>query len=116
MFLVVAGVFAFVGFEALVAAAILALANVVSAWLAAMIVAVALFGAGRNFGDCWRLKRIKKEGAVPTQTVKSLQEDAQWAKEQISELTKIIMFSSNSKWPTNLPKKFALILNKRAKK
>ena len=87
VFFVVAGVFAFVGFEALIAAAILALANVLSAWLAALIVAVALFVVG-GILVMLAIGAIKKEGVAPTETIKSLQDDAKWAKEEISDLRK----------------------------
>ena len=86
-FLVVAGVFAFVGFEALIAAAILALANVLSAWLAALLVGFALLIIG-GILVMMAIAAIKKEGVAPEQTIKSLQEDAKWAKEEISDLRK----------------------------
>ncbi len=86
-FFVVAGVFAFVGFEALIACAILALSNVLSAWLAALIVAVALFVLG-GILVMLAIGAIKKEGVAPTETIESLQKNAQWAKEEISDLRK----------------------------
>ena len=86
-FFVIAGVFAFVGFEALIAAAILALANVLSAWLAALIVGFALLIIG-GILVMLAIGAIKKEGVAPEQTIKSLQEDAKWAKEEISDLRK----------------------------
>ena len=81
--LIVAGVLGFVGFEALVATAILALAQVMTPWLAALIVsAVLLLVAG--IGAVIGLGKLKK-GAdiVPHQTVETLKDDARWAKEQV---------------------------------
>ena len=87
VFFVVAGVFAFVGFEALVACAILALSNVLSAWLAALIVAGALLVLA-GILVMLAIGAIKKEGVAPTETIESLQKNAQWAKEEISDLRK----------------------------
>lgn len=80
-FLVVAGCFAFVGFQALVAAAILALALILPWWLAALIVAVVLLViAGVLLPGA--LSGLKKMTAPPEKTIETLKEDAQWAKQQ----------------------------------
>ncbi len=80
-FLIVAGCLAFVGFQALVAAAILGLSLVVAPWLAAMIVAVALLlVAGVLVPSA--LSGLKKMAAPPKKTIETLKEDAQWIKQQ----------------------------------
>jgi hypothetical protein len=81
-FVVVAGCLAFVGFQALVAAAILALAQVMDAWLAALIVggvlaAIAVVLLVKAIGA------MKNEGAAPKQTIETIKEDVQWAKKQV---------------------------------
>ncbi len=86
-FLVVAGVLAFVGFEALIVAAILVLAHVLSTWLAALIVGFGLLIIA-GILVMLAIGAIKKEGVVPTKTIKSVQENAKWAKEEISDLRK----------------------------
>ena len=73
---------AFVGFQALVAAAILALAQVVDPWLAALIVggvlaAIAVVLLIKAIGA------MKNEGAAPKQTIETIKEDVQWAKKQV---------------------------------
>lgn len=80
-FLVVAGSFAFVGFQALVAAAILALSLILAPWLAALLVGLALLIIGGIMVPI-ALSRLKKLGQPPRQTIESLKEDAQWMKEQ----------------------------------
>jgi uncharacterized membrane protein YqjE len=81
-FIIVAAIFSLLALQALTAAAILALALVVDAWLAALIVGgVLLLVAGVLVMVA--LKAIKKEGVAPTQTVETLQDDVRWAKEQI---------------------------------
>lgn len=81
-FLAAAGLFAFVGFEALIAAAILGLATKLDPWLAALIVGLvlALIGGILAFMG---ISAFKKSSLAPQQTIETLQEDAQWAKAQI---------------------------------
>ncbi|NLD71079.1 MAG: phage holin family protein [Chloroflexi bacterium] len=72
----------FVGFQALVATAIIALAYVLPWWLSALIVTAVLLLVGGLIA--WRgYQDFKNRGVVPQQTVASLKEDAQWAKEQL---------------------------------
>lgn len=80
--LVVAGTLGFVGFQALVAAAILALGQFMAWWLAALLVGGAL-AAVAGVLLMRGLAAIKSEGLAPRQTVETLKEDAQWAKEQM---------------------------------
>lgn len=80
--LVVAATLGFVGFQALVAAAVLLLAQSVSPPLAALIVGAVLLllaGVGAVIG----LGSLKKGVSPPEQTVETLKEDVQWAKEQL---------------------------------
>ena len=80
-FLIIAGCLAFVGFQALVAAAILGLSLVVAPWLAALIVAVILLLlAGVLLPGA--IRGLKKIAAQPEKTIATLKEDAQWIKQQ----------------------------------
>lgn len=80
--LVVAAVFVVFALFALIVAAIYGLSTVVAPWLAALIVAGALLviaGALAMIG----LNALKKASLAPKETVRTLQEDVQWAKQQI---------------------------------
>jgi dipeptide/tripeptide permease len=79
---VVAALFVVFALFALIVAAICGLATVVAPWLAALIVAGALLviaGVLAMIG----LKALKKSSLAPKETVRTLQEDVQWAKQQI---------------------------------
>ena len=81
---VVAGaLIAFSGWLALVAAAVLGLAIVVSPWLAALIVGLVLTGIGGAllyFGK----SRLDADALAMRRTLGSLREDQAWVREQIS--------------------------------
>ena len=78
----IGAVLLFVGFEALVATAIIALSLVLPAWLSALIVGAVLALVGGLLA--WRGYRdIRQRGVMPQETVESIKEDAQWAKEQL---------------------------------
>jgi uncharacterized membrane protein YqjE len=80
--LIVSAVFGFVAFEALVAAAILALAQSLSAPLAALIVGAVLLliaGVAAIIG----LGSLKKGMTPPQQTIDTIKDDVKWAKEQL---------------------------------
>ncbi|HEY0076920.1 MAG TPA: phage holin family protein [Abditibacteriaceae bacterium] len=80
--LVVAALFVVFALFALIVAAICGLSTVVAPWLAALIVAGALLviaGALAMIG----LNALKKASLAPKETVRTLQEDVQWAKQQI---------------------------------
>lgn len=81
--LVVAGVFAFAAFLALVAAGILALSLVLAPWLAALVVAVGLLVVAGILGLVGVKNAKKIADPVPHETVETLKEDAQWIKQQI---------------------------------
>jgi hypothetical protein len=78
----IGGVLAFVGLQAFAATAILALSLVLPTWLSALIVGAVLALVGGLLA--WSGYRgIKARGVMPQETVESLKEDAQWAKEQL---------------------------------
>jgi len=81
--IVVAGLIAFSGWLALLAAAVLGLANVVEPWLAASIVGVAALAIGAAlfyFGK----SRLDAAALVPRRTLNSLRENEAWIKSQVS--------------------------------
>lgn len=80
--LVVAGLFVIFALFALIVAAICGLATVVAPWMAALIVAVALLVIAAALAMIG-LNALKKASLAPKQTVQTLQEDVQWAKQQI---------------------------------
>jgi hypothetical protein len=80
--LIGAGALAFFAVQALIAAAILALAQVVAPWLAAVIVGAALLVIAGVFAMIG-LSALKKGSLAPKETVRTIQEDVQWAKQQI---------------------------------
>ncbi len=82
-FLAVGGLVAYAGILALLAAAVLGLvAAGLDAWLAALIVGLIVAAAGYALVQRG-LTALKREELAPRQTVETLKEDAQWAKEQV---------------------------------
>jgi Putative Actinobacterial Holin-X, holin superfamily III len=75
-----AGVFGFYGFGALMAAAVLALATAVTAWLAALIVAAVLAAVAGVLALQGKSKVAQASPPVPEQATESVKEDVQWAK------------------------------------
>ena len=75
-----AGVFGFYGFGALVAAAVLALATAVDAWLSALIVAAVLGAVAGILALQGKSKVSQATPPVPEQATQSVKEDVQWAK------------------------------------
>ncbi|MBV8221034.1 MAG: phage holin family protein [Solirubrobacterales bacterium] len=75
-----AGVFGFYGFGALVAAAVLALATAVDAWLSALIVAAVLGAVAGILALQGKSKVSQATPPVPEQATESVKEDVQWAK------------------------------------
>ncbi len=82
-FLAVGGAVAYAGFLAILAAIILALALVLPGWLAAAIVGIVVAALG-GFLVMRGLSDLKRENLAPEQTIQTLQEDATWAKGQMS--------------------------------
>lgn len=77
------GALAYAGLLALIAAAIIGLAHAITWWLSALIIGViVLLIAG---GLMWRgMTAMRQEKIAPEQTLQSLKEDAQWAKNQMT--------------------------------
>ena len=81
-FLVLGGAVAYAALLALLAALIILLANVMPWWAAALVVAV-LVGIVAALLISKALAALKKTDMAPRQTVETLKEDAQWAKQQM---------------------------------
>ena len=75
-----AGVFGFYGLGALVAAAILVLATAITAWLAALIIAVVLAAIAGILALQGKSKVQQATPPVPEEATESVKEDVQWAK------------------------------------
>lgn len=75
-----AGALGFYGLGALIAAAILALATAVTAWLAALIVAAVLGAVAGVLALQGKRKVTQAVPPVPEQATESVKEDVQWAK------------------------------------
>ncbi len=82
-FLAVGGAIAYAGLLALLAAAIVGLAQLgVPWWLSALLVGLIVAGIGYALVQRG-LTALKREDFAPRQTLESLKEDKDWAKEQI---------------------------------
>jgi hypothetical protein len=81
--LAAAGVIAFSGWLALVAAAILGLSYVVAPWLSALIIGVLVIGIAAGLA-LFGKSRLKADALVPHRTLNSLREDQAWIRDQIS--------------------------------
>jgi TRAP-type C4-dicarboxylate transport system permease small subunit len=78
----VGGAVAYAGFLAIVAAIILALGALgLPLWVSALIVGIVIAGIGYVLIQRGR-EALKKVNVAPRQTVETLKEDAEWAKEQ----------------------------------
>lgn len=84
-FLAVGGLVAYAGVLALLAAVVLGLvaATGIESWLAALIVGIVVAVIGYALVQRG-LSALKRESLAPRQTVETLKEDAQWAKDQVS--------------------------------
>lgn len=80
--LVLGGAVAYAAVLALLAAIIILLANVMPWWAAALVVAVAV-GLVAGVLISKALTALKGTNLAPRQTVETLKEDAQWAKQQM---------------------------------
>jgi len=80
-YLAVGGAVAYAGFLALLAALIIGLDAFLPAWVAALIVGVVVAGIG-YFLVQRGLSELKRVNLAPRQTIGTLKEDVQWAKEQ----------------------------------
>jgi uncharacterized membrane protein YqjE len=81
-YLVLGGAVAYAALLALLAAIIILLANFMPSWVAALVVAV-LVGIVGAILISKALADLKKTDVAPRQTVETLKEDAQWAKQQM---------------------------------
>lgn len=82
-FLALGGAVAYAGFLAILAAVIIALATIgLPWWLSALIVGVVVAGVG-YFLVQRGLTALRREDLAPRQTIETLREDTQWAKEQM---------------------------------
>ena len=82
-FLAVGGAVGYAALLAVLAAAIIGLANFVPAWAAALIVG-AVVGIAAFLLVSSALKSLKETDLAPRQTVETLKEDAEWLKNQVS--------------------------------
>jgi hypothetical protein len=80
--LVAGALLVYAGFLALLAAAILGLSLIVPPWAAALIVGgvVLVIGAGVAFKG---RRDVKAQALLPGRTMRTLREDAEWAREQM---------------------------------
>ena len=81
-FLAVSGLIAYAGFLAIIAGVILLLDQIVPLWVSALIVGLVVAGIGYVLVQRG-LTALKREDLTPRQTIESLKEDTQWAKEQV---------------------------------
>jgi hypothetical protein len=80
-FLAVGGAIVYAGFLAIVAAAIIVLDGVMPLWLSALVMGVVVAGVG-YFLVQKGLDELKRTDLAPRETIETLKEDAEWAKEQ----------------------------------
>jgi len=81
-FLAVGGAIAYAGFLAILAAIVIALAAVMPWWLSALIVGLVVAGVGAFLIQRGR-QNLTNMDPTPRQTVETLKEDREWAKEQM---------------------------------
>lgn len=81
--LVVGGAIAYVAVLALTAAVILGLAQFMPAWLSALIVS-AVIGVAAYISISSALSKLRQMNAVPKETIKSIKENAEWLKKEVT--------------------------------
>jgi hypothetical protein len=81
-FLAVGGAIAYAGLLAIIAAIIILLANVIPWWLSALLVGIVVALIG-YFLVQRGLDALKKESMAPKQTIETIKEDTEWAKQQM---------------------------------
>jgi len=82
VFMVAGGMLAYAGLIGLIIAAIVALANVMALWLAALLVGLVVIIIGAILLQSGR-SMLQRLSIVPEKTVESLKESTEWAKEQV---------------------------------
>jgi hypothetical protein len=80
-FLAAGGAVAYAGLLAILAGVIVLLGQVIPMWLAALLVGLVVAGVG-YFLVRKGLDALKREDLAPRQTIETLKEDQQWAKDQ----------------------------------
>jgi len=75
------GALAYAGLLAVLAAVIIGLGQIIPMWLSALIVGVVVIGVGYMLVQ-QGLNALKRIDPTPRQTVETLKEDTEWAKEQ----------------------------------
>jgi len=80
-FLAAGGAVAYAGLLAILAGAIVLLGQVIPMWLSAILVGLVVAGVG-YFLVRKGLDALKREDLTPRQTIETLKEDQQWAKDQ----------------------------------
>jgi hypothetical protein len=75
------GAIAYAGFLAIVAGVILVLGQLIPLWLSALIVGLLVAGAGYVLIQSG-LSALKRANLTPRETIETLKEDAEWAKDQ----------------------------------
>jgi hypothetical protein len=75
------GAVAYAGFLAIVAAAVLLLAQVIPLWASALLVGLLVAGIGYVLVQA-SLSALRELDLTPRQTVRTLKDDVEWAKEQ----------------------------------
>jgi VIT1/CCC1 family predicted Fe2+/Mn2+ transporter len=81
-FVALGGVIAFAAFLTIVAALVLALAQVMEAWLAALIVAVVLAIAAALLVQ-YGISKLKQIDPAPRRTIETMRENKEWLTQQI---------------------------------
>ena len=81
--LAVGGAVAYAGVLAVTGAVILLLAEFVPAWLAALLVGLAI-GAAAYFMISSALAELAKTDPLPRETIATIKEDAEWLKKEVS--------------------------------
>lgn len=77
------GAVAYAGFLAILAGIIVGLAHIIPLWLSALVVGFVVAAIGGMLA--WSgLTALRSEDLTPRQTIETLKEDAQWAKQQMS--------------------------------
>jgi hypothetical protein len=82
-FVAAGGFIAYAGFLALIAAAILGVAEFLPLWLAALLIGVIVAGAGYLILQKG-LNGLKEINPAPRRTIESLKEDKEWLKQQVT--------------------------------
>jgi drug/metabolite transporter (DMT)-like permease len=81
-FVAAGGALAHAGLLALIASAIFALANALPMWLSALVVGLVVIGVGYLLAQKG-ITALKRIDPAPQQTIATLKEDQEWAKQQM---------------------------------